>query len=97
MDASESETDDVIVTCDRSRMDTGVLHDFISNSYWGKGRTREMVERSFDGSLCFALLKGEETIGFGRVITDYVTFAYLADVFVLEVAFFCLAKALDTK
>jgi GNAT superfamily N-acetyltransferase len=42
------------------------------------------VERSIRGSLCFGIYKGEKQIGFARVISDHATYAYLADVFILE-------------
>jgi GNAT superfamily N-acetyltransferase len=42
------------------------------------------VDRSIENSLCFGLYDGERLVGFARVISDYATFAYLSDVFVLE-------------
>ena len=67
-----------------------MIHDYLSNtSYWAAGRTLEVVQRSIENSLCFGLYKtsadtSEQQIGFARVVTDYATFAWLADVFVLE-------------
>jgi GNAT superfamily N-acetyltransferase len=55
-----------------------------SLSYWAKDIPREVVVKSLDNSLCFGLFQGNKQIGFGRVVTDYATFAYLADVFVIE-------------
>ncbi|MEO8181816.1 MAG: GNAT family N-acetyltransferase [Deltaproteobacteria bacterium] len=70
------------------RLDLDVIHAFISSSYWAPGRSRERVERSIAHSLPFGLYHspGEQRaqVGFARVVTDYSTFAYLADVFVLE-------------
>lgn len=72
------------VSDDRSRMDVGVIHAFLSQeSYWAKNVPREVVQRALDHSLCFGAFDGEAQVGFARVITDYATFAYLADVFVL--------------
>jgi GNAT superfamily N-acetyltransferase len=74
-----------LISTDRARLDVGVIHDYLSNkSYWAKGRSVETVRRSIENSLAFGLYKGDEQIGFARVITDYATFAWLADVFVLE-------------
>lgn len=42
------------------------------------------MDRALDHSLCFGLYEGERQIGFARLVTDHATFAYLADVFVLE-------------
>ena len=78
------------LSTERSRLDVSLIHDYLSNiSYWAKGRTAEVVQRSIDNSLCFGLYKSsaaenEQQIGFARVVTDYATFAWLADVFVLE-------------
>jgi GNAT superfamily N-acetyltransferase len=70
------------VTCDR--VDLDAVHRYLSEeSYWAKGVTREVVERSIAHSLPFSAFDGETQVGFARVITDRATFAYLADVFVL--------------
>lgn len=70
------------------RLDLDVIHGFLSRSYWATGRSRERVERSIAHSLPFGLYQRQAQqfaqVGFARVITDYSTFAYLADVFVLE-------------
>lgn len=66
-------------------MDLGVIYEFISNSYWGKGIPRERLEKSLRHSFCFAVLDDEnQLVAFARLITDRTTFAYLADVFVVE-------------
>ena len=73
------------ITTDRERLDVDAIFDYLSqHAYWAKGRSRETVERSIAGSLCFGLFHGDAQIGFGRVITDYATFSYLCDVYVLE-------------
>jgi GNAT superfamily N-acetyltransferase len=72
------------VSTDNDRLDLNVIHDFISNqSYWAKGRKLEVVKRALDNSLNFGIYEGTEQVGFGRVVTDYATFAWIADVFVL--------------
>ena len=75
--------DNLWVTCDPARLDHAVIAEFLSTSYWAAGIPRETVSRSLARSLCFGLLDGERQIGFARVISDYTTFAFLADVFVL--------------
>jgi GNAT superfamily N-acetyltransferase len=73
------------ISTDRARLDFDVLHDFISRqSYWGLGRSRAVIERAVNNSLPFGLYQDARQIGFARVVTDYATFAWLADVFVLE-------------
>jgi GNAT superfamily N-acetyltransferase len=73
-----------VVTTDTAQLDTELVHKFLSESYWAKGISREVVARSLRNSLCFGVLRGAEQVGFARVVTDYATFAYLADVFIVE-------------
>ena len=75
---------DYSVSTDTSRMDLDVIHGYLRRAYWCEGIPRETVERSMQHSLCFALFERERQIGFARVVTDYATFAYVCDVFVLE-------------
>jgi GNAT superfamily N-acetyltransferase len=60
------------------------VHRFLTASYWAQGIPLETVRRSIDNSLCFGIYRGGEQAGFARVITDRTTFAYLADVFIVE-------------
>lgn len=73
-----------VVTTDPARVQIDVVHGYLTNCYWAEGIPRSTVERSVENSLCFALLKNEEQIGFARVITDQATYAYVADVFILD-------------
>jgi GNAT superfamily N-acetyltransferase len=73
------------ISTDNKRLDIRRIHDFVSNqSYWAKGRAIETVQRALDNSLNFGLYKNNQLIGFARVVTDYATFAWIADVFVLS-------------
>lgn len=74
----------ITIDTDKTRLDLDVVHGFLATSYWAKGIPRETVERSIEGSLCFGVYEGRRQVGFARVITDAATFAYLADVFILE-------------
>jgi GNAT superfamily N-acetyltransferase len=82
--AREWKRDGFTISTDRRRLDREAIHEFLSGSYWAKGIPRAVVDRSIDGALCFGLYDAERQIGFARVITDRATFAYLADVYVLE-------------
>lgn len=76
--------DEYTISTDPSRLDLNLIHDFISNhSYWGKGRAREVVQRSIENSMPFGLYHGDQQVGFARIVTDYATFAWVADVFVV--------------
>jgi GNAT superfamily N-acetyltransferase len=72
------------ISTDKARLDRALIHRFLTSSYWAEGRSREVVDASIEGSLCFGVYQRNAQVGFARVITDYATFAYLADVFVLE-------------
>lgn len=65
-------------------MDMTVIHGFLSQSYWAKGIPQATLRKALQNSLCFGLFDGEQQVGFARMVTDKATFAYLADVFVLE-------------
>lgn len=80
----EQERDGFVVSTDPARLDIEAVHDYLTRSYWATGISRAIVERSIQGSLAFGLYHGQKQIGFARVITDQATFAYLADVYVLE-------------
>ncbi|MBW1841764.1 MAG: GNAT family N-acetyltransferase [Deltaproteobacteria bacterium] len=72
------------ITDNRDDLDLKVIHGFLSNAYWAKGIPIDIAEKSIDNSLCFGLFDDEKQVGFGRAITDRATFAYMADVFVVE-------------
>lgn len=71
------------ISTDRNRIDVGLVHKFLDQSYWAKGRTRTVVERCIENSICFGVYAEGEQVAFARVITDCAVFAYLADVFVV--------------
>lgn len=71
------------VSTDPERLDLDVIHGFLHHSYWSPGIPRETVVTAVRNSLCFGLYDQQRQIGFARVITDYTTIAYLADVFIL--------------
>jgi GNAT superfamily N-acetyltransferase len=72
------------VSTDRKRLQINVIHKYLSEeSYWAADRTKEQTEEAIKNSLPFGVYKGENLIGFARVVTDYATFAYLGDVFIL--------------
>jgi len=76
--------DDFTITDDFSALDITLIHDFLRHSYWAKEIPRETVVRSLEHSICFGMFYKDNQIGFCRVVTDCATFAYLADVFVIE-------------
>ena len=73
-----------VVTTDPNRLDHDFIHGYLVRSYWSEGIPRDVVERALSNSLCFGVYEGEKQVGFARVVTDFATFAYLADVFIIE-------------
>jgi len=73
------------ISTDRNFLQTDAIHKFLTEeSYWAKERTLEQTTTAVKNSLPFGVYKSENLIGFARVVTDYATFAYIGDVFILE-------------
>ena len=76
--------DEYFISTDPARLDLDVIFDYLHNhAYWAHGRTREIIVQSIAHSENFGVYCEHAQIGFARVITDYATFAYLCDVFIL--------------
>ena len=74
----------ISVSTDKTKLDVPFIQNFLKNIYWAAGRTIEEVQITIDNSVCFGIYFNDVQIGFARVITDYVIFAYLMDVFIAE-------------
>jgi GNAT superfamily N-acetyltransferase len=72
------------ISDDPGLVDIEVVHEFLVRSYWARGIPRETVIRGIAHSIPLSLFLGDRQVGFARVVTDRATFAYLADVFVVE-------------
>jgi len=83
MEITEWTKNGYVISTDKSRIDISVVHRFLAQSYWAEKIPLEVVKRAIDNSLCFAIYRDNALVGFARVISDFATFAYLADVFVL--------------
>ena len=80
---SEKQIGEFLYSTDKTKLDVGYIHHFLcQESYWAKNIPIEIVKQSIEGSLCFGVYHQNKQIGFARVITDYATFGYLADVFI---------------
>ena len=76
---------DIEISTDKDQLDVWMIHRFLSEeSYWAKGIPLSVMRKAIESSLCFGLFLSDEQVGFARVVTDYATFGYLCDVFVLE-------------
>lgn len=72
------------ISCDPSLLDLSAVHAFLTRSTWSPGIPAATVERAVRNSLCVGAYLAGQQVGFARVVTDSATFAYLADVYVLE-------------
>lgn len=81
----EVRRDGYLVSTDRSLLDLDAVHAFLSQrSYWAAGISRERLETAIANSLPFGVYNEGRQVGFARAISDYVTFSYLADVYIEE-------------
>ena len=73
------------ISTDKTKLNRPLVHTFLSqSSYWAQGRDYGTVAKSIEHSLCFGVYAAREQIGFARVVTDFATFAWLCDLFVLD-------------
>ena len=81
----EDRRGEFIISTDKQRLNLQVISDFLAQrSYWARGRSLEIIARSIENSLCFGVFEGSRQVGFARVVTDYATFGWIGDVFILE-------------
>lgn len=74
-----------IITTDKEQLSADAAHQWLSTvSYWSKNIPLEVVKNAFNNSYVIGILYGGEQVGYARMVTDYATFAWLADVYVLE-------------
>ncbi|KAA1244064.1 GNAT family N-acetyltransferase [Aquimarina sp. RZ0] len=74
----------IIISTEKERLDIDFIHQFLTDAYWAKGRTKEEVITTIEHCLNFGVYIDNTQIGFARVLTDYAVFGYLMDVFIIE-------------
>ena len=74
----------IIISTDKAKLNVPFIHHFLKDIYWAAGRTIDEVQTTIDSSVCFGIYLDDVQIGFARVITDYVVFGYMMDVFIAE-------------
>jgi len=74
----------ITISTDKSKLNVLFIQNFLKDIYWAAGRTMNEVQTTIDSSVCFGIYLNDVQIGFARVITDYVVFAYVMDVFITE-------------
>ncbi|NNE67488.1 MAG: GNAT family N-acetyltransferase [Pyrinomonadaceae bacterium] len=79
------EKGEFVIDTDKSLLQFDVIQAYmLEESYWAKGRTEQQMRNAIENSLCFGLFHGDAQVGFARVVSDFATFAYVGDVYVLS-------------
>lgn len=74
-----------IITTDKEQLSAEAAHRWLSTeAYWSKNIPLEVVKNAFDNSHVIGILHKGEQVGYARLVTDYASFAWLGDVYVLE-------------
>lgn len=81
----QREKDNFSISTDPGCVDLNVVFEYLADAKWWTELTRESLDRALRNSLCFSLMEDDRQIGLARVITDYVTYAYLCDVYIERV------------
>ncbi len=81
---NEFEKEKFIISTDKRKLDFKTIYNFLTNCYWSNGISMKLVRKAANNSICFGVYHRKKQIGYARVITDYVRFGYLADVFIIE-------------
>jgi len=76
-------TKNIYISTDKSLLNFEIIHNFLKSSYWAEHIPVNIVKKSINNSHCFGVYEDESQVGFARVITDFASFAYLADVFIV--------------
>ena len=72
------------IRTDPAAIDFEAVAAFLSTAPWASGLPREAMDRALRNSLCFSLFEEDRQIGLARVISDFATYAYLCDVYIVE-------------
>ena len=74
-----------LISTDPTRLDLDAICAYLSGeSYWARGRPHDQIVRGIENSIPFGVYHGTDQVGFARIVTDYATFAWLADLYVLD-------------
>jgi len=75
---------EILIDTNKNKLDTVFITGFLTNTYWAKGRTIGEMQTCIDNSLNYGVYLNSKQIGYGRIVTDYMQFAYIMDVFIAE-------------
>lgn len=80
----ETRQENYLISTDPKKLDAEAIHAFLTTAYWSLNIPLTVVKKALANSLCFGLYHDGKQVGLSRVVTDYATYAYLCDVYVLE-------------
>jgi GNAT superfamily N-acetyltransferase len=80
----EAQQGNYTISTDPTKLDFNAMHAFLSRAYWSENIPRDILSCALQHSLNFGVYHGKQQIGLARVITDYATFGYVCDVYILE-------------
>ena len=80
----EVHKDNYTISTDPAKLDINAIAEMLTRAYWAQGRTRDMIACYVQHSLVFGLYHEDKQIGLARIVSDYITFAWLCDVFIHE-------------
>jgi GNAT superfamily N-acetyltransferase len=85
MDENKLQAEGYHISTDKTLLDMEMMYNYLGGeSYWAKGMARGVMEKAIDNAICFGVYHQKKQVGFAKGITNKATFAYLADVFILE-------------
>ena len=78
----EIKFNEFLITDDKSKLQIDIITQMLNNSYWAENRTKEVIEKSIDNSICIGVYDKDKQIGFARCVTDYATVYWVCDVII---------------
>jgi GNAT superfamily N-acetyltransferase len=72
------------ISDDKKRLQLNVIHELLRGTYWAKDRSIQVIEKSVANSICYGVYLEDKMVGFGRVVTDYATMYWVADIVIDE-------------
>jgi GNAT superfamily N-acetyltransferase len=84
LNIKETQSKEIVFSTDKRTLKIFDIYNFLSKSYWANGITMDIFKKQIKNSFCVGVYHKKIQIGFARVITDYIGFAYLCDLFIIE-------------
>lgn len=72
------------ISNDKSLLHKETIYEFLTRSYWASKRSKAVIDKSIENSVCYGVYDEGRQIGFARIITDEATLYWICDVFIDE-------------